>query len=65
MAGWKEILLDTLKLTDEVKRLNQQVLKLSDRTIDIDKRLVRLETLVEVAKYQGSPSNKKDLLEHN
>ena len=65
MAGWKEILLDTLKLTDEVKRLNQQVLKLSDRTIDIDKRLVRLETLVEVAKYQSSPSNKKDLLEHN
>jgi uncharacterized protein YaaR (DUF327 family) len=52
MAGWKEILLDTLKLTDEVKRLNQQVQKLSDRTMDIDKRLVRLETLVEVAKYQ-------------
>ena len=52
MAGWKGILLDTLKLTDEVKRLNQQVQLLSDRTIDIDKRLVRLETLVEVAKYR-------------
>ncbi|MGH1486897.1 MAG: hypothetical protein ACRBCI_11795 [Cellvibrionaceae bacterium] len=62
MAGWKEILLDTLKLTDEVKRLNQQVLKLSDRTVDIDKRLVRLETLVEVAKYQQSS---KGSLEHN
>jgi hypothetical protein len=33
MAGWKEILLDVLKLTDEVKRLNQQTEKLSERTI--------------------------------
>ena len=62
MAGWKEILLDTLKLTDEVKRLNQQVQKLSDRTVDIDKRLVRLETLVEVARYQQAV---KGSLEHN
>ena len=49
MASWKDILLDTLKLTDEVKRLNHQTEKLSERTIDIDKRLVRLETMVEVA----------------
>ena len=49
MAGWKEILLDTLKLTDEVQRLNTATLKLSDRTYDIDKRLVRLETMVELA----------------
>ena len=52
MATWKDILLDTIKLTDEVKRLNTQTEKLSDRTIDLDKRVVRLETLVEVAKYQ-------------
>ncbi len=52
MAGWKEILLDTLKLTHEVKRLNQQTEKLSERTIDIDKRLVRLETMVEIAQKQ-------------
>ncbi len=63
MSGWKEILLDTLKLTDEVKRLNRQVQTLSDRTIDIDKRLVRLETLVEVAKYQQTSNT--DSLEHN
>ncbi|MCB1753886.1 MAG: hypothetical protein KDJ38_00095 [Gammaproteobacteria bacterium] len=49
MAGWKEMLVDVLKLTDEVKRLNEQVEKLSDRTFDIDKRVVRLETLVEFA----------------
>lgn len=49
MASWKNILVDVLKLTDEVKRLNSTTEKLSERTIDIDKRLVRLETMVEVA----------------
>ena len=49
MASWKDILLDTLKLTDEVKRLNSKTEKLSERTVDIDKRVVRLETMVELA----------------
>lgn len=49
MAGWKELLVDVLKLTDEVKRLNRAVDRLQDYVIDVDKRLVRLETLVEVA----------------
>jgi hypothetical protein len=49
VAGWKDILLDVLTLTDEVKRLNSATEKLSERTIDMDKRLVRLETMVEVA----------------
>ena len=50
MTNWTDILLDTLKLTDEVKKLNGLTEKLSDKTIDIDKRLVRIETLVEIAK---------------
>lgn len=54
MASWKDILLDTLKLTDEVNRLNGLTEKLSERTIDIDKRLVRLETMVEIAQKQLS-----------
>ncbi len=49
MASWKDILVDLLTLTDEVKRLNTLTEKLSDRTIDMDKRLVRLETMVEIA----------------
>jgi len=49
MAGWSEILMDTIKLTDEVKRLNNLTEKLGDRTLEIDKRLVRLETMVEIA----------------
>jgi len=52
MAGWKDVLLDLLKLTDEVSRLNSQTEKLADRTIEIDKRVVRLETMVEFAQRQ-------------
>lgn len=56
MAGWKDLLLDVLKLTDEVKRLNGATEKLSERTIDIDKRLVRLETMVEIGRQRRLPN---------
>ena len=49
MGGWKDILIDVLKLTDEVKRLDSTTEKLAERTIIMDKRLVRLETMIEVA----------------
>jgi hypothetical protein len=52
MAGSKYLLIDVLKLTDEVKRLNRQTEKLSDRSLDLDRRLVRLETMVELAQRQ-------------
>lgn len=55
MAGWKDILIEVLKLTDEVKRLNSTTEKLSERTIDMDKRLVRLETMVEVFQRRRLP----------
>ncbi len=50
MSGWKELVLDIIRLSDTVQRLNDMVEKLTDQTNDIDKRLVRLETFVEVAK---------------
>lgn len=53
MASWKELLLDVLKLTDETKRLNKDIDKLQAHVVDVDKRVVRLETLVEVAKYHS------------
>ncbi len=53
MAGWKEILVDVIKLTDEVKRLNEKSELLSERTISIDKRVVRLETIIEIAEKQA------------
>lgn len=52
MAGWKEMLLDVLKLTDETKRLNHDIDRLQDLVIDIDKRVVRLETFVEVGELK-------------
>ncbi|MBW2683576.1 MAG: hypothetical protein JRC69_08485 [Deltaproteobacteria bacterium] len=52
MAGWKQLLIDVLKLTDETKRLNSDIGRLQSHVVDVDKRVVRLETLVEVAKYQ-------------
>jgi hypothetical protein len=58
MAGWKDILIDVLKLTDEVKRLNQKSELLSERTIAIDKRVVRLETIIEIVEKQAYLPNK-------
>ncbi len=54
MTGWKELLIDVLQLTDEIKRLNQDLNRLQTHVVDVDKRVVRLETLVEVSKYQAS-----------
>ncbi len=44
------ILKDTVKLTDSVERLNGAVMELTRDVKHIDNRVVRLETLVEVAK---------------
>jgi hypothetical protein len=52
MTGWKDVLIDILKLTDEVKRLNQDIERLQGHVVDVDKRVVRLETLVEVSQNQ-------------
>jgi hypothetical protein len=49
MPGWKELLIDILKLTDEVKRLNREVERVQDHVVAVDKRLVRLETMAEMA----------------
>jgi len=53
VAGWKEILIAVIKLTDEVKNLNQKTELLTERTISIDKRVVRLETIIEIAEKQA------------
>ena len=52
MSGWKDILIDVLKLTDEVKRLNHDIGRLQAHVVDVDKRVVRLETLVEFSRPQ-------------
>ncbi len=52
MGSWKDLLIDMLKLTDEVKRLNRSVERLESYTREVDKRVVRLETIIEIAKAQ-------------
>jgi len=58
MAGWKQLLIDVLKLTDETKRLNSDIARLQSHVVDVDKRVVRLETLIEIAKYQAEITDK-------
>jgi hypothetical protein len=61
MSGFKDMLLDVLKLTDEVKRLNKNLERVESIMLDVDKRMVRLETIVEIAKSQGGqPKLPKD-----
>jgi len=43
------MLKDTVKLTDAVERLNKSVTSLSTDVKDIDKRLVRIETMAEMS----------------
>ena len=50
--SWKDLFLDIIKLTDSVERLDIKTEKLSDKTIEIDKRVVRLETMVEIGQRQ-------------
>lgn len=58
MSSWKDLLIDILKLTDEVKRLNSEINRLQTHVVDVDKRVVRLETLAEVAKAQTQLTKK-------
>ena len=44
-----ERVIDVLKLTDENKHLHRDIDKLQSHVFDVDKRVVRLETLVEIA----------------
>lgn len=53
MSIWPDLFLKTLTLTQDVKRLDTVTENLATKVNDMDKRLVRLETLVEVAKYRG------------
>ena len=52
MPGWKEILVDMLKLTDEVKRMNREIERLESHVVGVDKRVVRLETIIEIAQLK-------------
>ena len=44
-----DLLIDMLKLTEDVKRLNSGLERIQDHVMEVDKRVVRLETMVEMA----------------
>lgn len=52
MSTWRDLIIGTIKLSDEVKRLTRDLEGLEDDVKDIDKRIVRLETMVEIAQMQ-------------
>ena len=54
MADWKDMLVDVLRLTDEVKRMNRELERVESTLLGVDKRVVRLETMVEIAQAQSS-----------
>jgi len=61
MGGWKDLFLDMLRLTEEVKRLNRSVERLDTFTMNITERVVRLETLAEMAQKSPSHTGPKQL----
>jgi len=61
MGSWKDLFIDMLKLTDEVKCLNRSVERLDSYSVEMDKRIVRLETMVEIAKRQQNPTEQKNI----
>jgi len=61
MGSWKDLFIDMLKLIDEVKRLNRSVERLDSYSVEMDKRIVRLETIVEIAKTQQNPTEQKNI----
>jgi hypothetical protein len=57
MAVMKEVLL----LTDKIDRAGQTLTEISNELRDHDRRLIRLETMVEVARMQPEPSGKRKI----
>ena len=62
MAGLDRIIdgvKEVLRMTDEVKRLSEGLKSLAIEVREIDKRLVRIETMAESAKSQTGRQSKR------
>lgn len=53
------VLKDVLRMRDDLDRLSKNVDKLADVANDLDKRLVRIETMVEIASRRAPPASVK------
>ena len=54
LADAISVLKDVLRMRDDLDRLSKNVDKLADVANDLDKRLVRIETMVEIASRRNS-----------
>lgn len=54
MSNIKDFLIGTITLSTEVERLNKSTDELAKSFIDLDKRMVRIETLIEVGQNNQS-----------
>lgn len=54
LADAISVLKDVLRMRDDLDRLSKNVDKLADVANDLDKRLVRMETMVEIASRRAS-----------
>ena len=62
MAGLDRIIdgvREVLRMTDEVKRLPDGLKSLAIEVRDMDKRLVRIETMAEIAKSQSGRQSRR------
>jgi hypothetical protein len=54
LADAVAVLKDVLRMRDDLDRLSKSVDKLATAANDIDKRLIRIETMVEIAEKRGA-----------
>ena len=59
-SGMFKVLKDVLLLTDKVQQLNANTSKLVDKVENMDKRLVRIETMIEIAKVNPAKIELKE-----
>jgi t-SNARE complex subunit (syntaxin) len=58
LADAISVLKDVLRMRDDLDRLSKNVDKLADVANDLDKRVVRIETMVEIASRRSAASMK-------
>ena len=49
IADARNVLIDVLRMRDDLDRLSKNVDKLADVANDLDRRMIRIETMVEIA----------------
>lgn len=59
LADAISVLKDVLRMRDDLDRLSKNVDKLADVANDLDKRVVRIETMVEIASRRSSGASMK------